>query len=415
MNAKDSSILSGAMYLTLAAATVAGGWAAVATLLRGHIDLNTTQHVAWGLWVAVYIYFLGLSAGSFLLSTLVYGFGVKRLERAGPIALVQALVCLLLGGMMIILDLGHPLRGYKVLTSMNPTSVMAWMGVFYNAYIAVILATLYFALRPALVKAVLSRQEPAWLYRFLSLGDRDTSDEAIQRDGRILKTLAFLGIPIALLVSGGVGVIFAVAKARPDWFGGLLPVVFIISALASGGALLTALVGLSPFRDQEVKAKLMRDLAALSVGMLAFDALLLFCEMLVTLYGGIPHEAIGWRLTLFGPFWWVFWFVQVGIGLIVPVAIFLSPLSRSVKWLGTLGACIAVGFLGTRLNIVIPPQIQPTFDALPDAYFHARNAYGYFPSMTEWLGALFAFAVGGWCAIAANKYLPLHLEDRHER
>ena len=58
-------------YIILSIATLAGVWAVLDTLLNGHININTTQNVPWGLWVALYIYFLGLSAGSFLLSTLI--------------------------------------------------------------------------------------------------------------------------------------------------------------------------------------------------------------------------------------------------------------------------------------------------------------------------------------------------------
>ena len=68
-----------------------------AKFVNGPIDEGTTQLVTWGIWVSGYIFFLGLSAGSFLISTLIYVFGVKQLEEAGPAALVQALGCLLLG------------------------------------------------------------------------------------------------------------------------------------------------------------------------------------------------------------------------------------------------------------------------------------------------------------------------------
>ena len=79
-----------------------------AKFVNGPIDEGTTQLVPWGIWVSGYIFFLGLSAGSFLISTLIYVFGVKQLEEAGPAALVQALGCLLLGGILIVLDAGHP-------------------------------------------------------------------------------------------------------------------------------------------------------------------------------------------------------------------------------------------------------------------------------------------------------------------
>ena len=57
----------------------------------GLILANFTSVLPWGLWLSLYIYFIGLSAGSFLLSTLIYVFQVKRFEPVGRMALFQAL------------------------------------------------------------------------------------------------------------------------------------------------------------------------------------------------------------------------------------------------------------------------------------------------------------------------------------
>lgn len=391
-------------YGVLIVCTVAGLWALALVLSQGHESLATTQHVPWGLWVAGYIFFLGLSAGSFLLSTLVYVFGVKRLEPAGPLALLQALACLFLGGFLIVMDLGHPERIYKVLTSWNPTSVMAWMGIFYNLYIAILLVELYLALRTRLVE----RAETSPLYRWLALGSRRLDEASKTRDRRWLKILGVVGIVVAIIVHGGVGSIFAVAKARPAWFSGLFPIVFLVSALASGGALLTALVAMTSRLAPERKAALLRDLARMSLGILCFDLLLLTSEVLVTLYGNVPHESIGWKLTLFGPYWWVFWFVQLGAGFLVPALLVSLPRTRaSTQALGAAGLLIVLGLMGARLNLVIPAQIHPAFDVLPEAYHHIRWALGYTPNAVEWGLLAGTFALGAWMFLLAREVLPL--------
>ena len=386
-------------YTVLAALTIAGLGGLGTAILEGHGALNTTQHVPWGLWVAFYIFFLGLSSGSFLLSTLVYVFGVKRLNPVGPLALLQALGCLILGGVVIVMDLGHPARAYKVLTSFNPTSVMSWMGVFYSIYVAVILAELYLALRPRFAV------ETGWLRRF-ALGSIRTDEAALARDRKWLKILGIIGIPVAILVTGGVGTLFAVAKARPGWFSGLFPIVFLVTALASGGALLTFLVAAFSRLPAERKACVVRDLARLSLGILCIDILMLGSEILVTLYGNVPHESTGWRLTLFGPYWWVFWFVQIGLGFLIPLVIVSAPKAR-LGALGLAGFLMVTGIMGARLNLVIPPQIQPVFEGLAEAYHHERWQLGYFPSAAEWLAGIGVIAVGTWLFILARRVLPL--------
>jgi molybdopterin-containing oxidoreductase family membrane subunit len=145
---------------------------------------------------------------------------------------------------------------------------------------------------------------------------------------------------------------------------------------------------------------------------LCFDVLLLVSEVLVTFYGNIPREASGWRTILLGHYWWVFWIVQVGMGIILPVFIVASSrLNRSVKWLGAAGFLMILGILALRINIIIPPQLEPAFPTLPEAYHHFRFAYGYVPSVNEWFVGLGIFAVGIWGCLIANRLLPLEEEQ----
>lgn len=397
-------------YLILLAITALGLWAITDLLFgQGHMTSNMTQHVPWGLGVAMYIFFLGLSAGSFLFAALIYVFGVKKLEPLGPTAFLSAFICLMFGGLLILLDLGHPERASKILTSFNPTSVMSWMGFFYNFYIAVIIAGLYFALRAPIAKLLEVRPNLRWLYGLLVFGNKRTDPESINRDRRRLFILGIIGIPLSLTVHGGVGAIFAVAKARPGWFSGLFPIVFLISAFASGGALLTLLTAIFSKQPQTEKVSLLRSLAHITVGLLCFDLLLMASEILVTFYGNVPHEMIGWRWMLFGPSAWVFWVVQIGIGVVAPIILIMHPnTSKSVKGLGLAGLFIVLGIAAVRYNIVVPALLAPTFKDLDKAYFHPRFALGYAPSLHEWLVSLGALALAVWGVIIAEKFLPLN-------
>lgn len=396
------------VYAFLAAVTLVGLWAIGRTIVEGHLHEATTQHVPWGLWVALYIFFLGLSAGSFLISTLIYVFKVKQLEEAGPLALYQALACLILGGVLIVLDAGHPARFYELLTHFNPTSVMAWMGAFYNVYILIILLEIYFALRPWFIENIQSERQPVWLYRLLSLGSRRLDTQSLARDEKWLMILGILGIPVAIIVHGGVGTIFAVAKARPNWFGGLFPFVFIVSALASGGALLTLLTASFSPLPHKRKSKLVSALAKLTIGIVLVDTLLLFSDLLTSGYGGIPAETRSWHLTLYGPYWWIFWLIQLGLGVSVPVLLVALPATnRRIGWMGLAGFLVLLGVFCMRLNLVIPPQITPAFEMSIGAYHDPRYALGYFPSLNEWLVGMGAFAIGGWMLVIVLKFLPI--------
>lgn len=401
-------------YIALIIVTAIGLFEMGAKFINGPLDEGTTQLVPWGIWVSGYIFFLGLSAGSFLISTLIYVFGVKQLEEAGPAALVQALGCLLLGGALIVLDAGHPERMYMVLLHFNPTSVMAYMGLFYNVYIAIVVAEIYLVMRPGFVRSVQSGKRPTWLYRLFSLGSDRLDPKSFLRDRKWLKVLGILGIPAAVIVHGGVGTIFAVAKARPNWLGGLFPLLFIVSALTSGGALLTFLTAAFGKMPHKRKLKLVSSLAQLTIGFLLLDALIMFSDILTTSYTAIPSGASTDKLVLLGPYKWIFWIVEVAMGLVIPVSLVVNPRTRqSIGGLGLAGLLVVIGMFGARLTLVIPPQMTPLFDIQLGAYNQIRYLYGYFPSVSDVLVMLGVFAFGIWMMLGARKYLPLDLET-HE-
>jgi len=75
------------------------------------------------------------------------------------------------------------------------------------------------------------------LFRVLTLGAMDISDEAVEKDHKAVKKLAGLGIPVACFLHGYAGFIFGSVKANALWMTPLMPVIFICSAVVSGIAL----------------------------------------------------------------------------------------------------------------------------------------------------------------------------------
>ena len=387
---------------------VAGLWAMAVRFREGLVVTHLTQHVPWGFWVALYIYFIGLSAGSFLLSTLVYVFGMKRFEAVGPLALLQAIGCLGLGMFLVWVDLGHPERFFNVFLYWNPSSVLAWEAGLYVAYALIVTAELFLVLRPALAARAAGQSVGARLYGIRALGKRIPDAAWKARAALWLKVLGILGIPVAIGVHGGTGAIFAVVKSRPSWYTGLFPIVFLVSALASGGGLLTFLTAIGSRLPRHEKLEVVRGLARLTVGIVAFDLLLFASEVLVVFYGGIPLHVAGWEQTFFGPFWWVFWFGQLGMGAVVPILLVAGKRTgQSIGWLGLAGLAVVIGIVGVRLNIVIPAQIEPEFPTLAEAYHHVRFVRGYFPSANEWLVGLGTIALGVLAYLGARRILPL--------
>ena len=381
----------------------------------GHRLANYGSYVTWGLWVAMYIYFIGLSAGAFLLSSLIYVFRVERLERVGKLSLLLALITLVMALLSIWFDLGHMGRVWRVYLTPNFSSMMAWMVWLYTAYFLLVVAEFWLAVRPDLVRWAERPGVAGRLAGALQLGYRDLGAAALRRDHQLLRILGTVGVPLAIAFHGGVGALFGVVGARPYWHSAMYPILFLIGALASGGALLTATVAFFwPERGTRDHQQLVSLLGRMTLGLLLFDLLLEWAEVSITLWGSIPSHVGPLRLLLFGPYWWVFWIVHLLFGALIPIAL-LAARTQSVRWIGIAATLIAVTFLSVRLNIVIPALAVPELEGLRRAYVDARLSFEYFPSLQEWLLGVFVVALGVALFYLGTRHLPIFAEGDYPR
>ena len=364
-----------------------GGIGLIERLFLGHRLAAYTSYVPWGMWVAAYIFFIGLSAGAFLLSSLVYVFGVHKLERIAKLALFVAATTLVMSLLTIWFDLGHMERNYEVFTRPHFHSMMAWMVWLYSAYFALLLGELYYALRRDM---------------------KSLSAEAIREDDRKLKRLATIGIPLAIAFHGGVGALFGTVSARPFWNSPIYPIMFLVGALLSGGALMTFIVAsFWPDKD-EAWLDLLQFLGKIVLGFLLFDLLLEWAEFSIPLWYGVGPEASLVKYVLFGPFWYVYWVVHILLGVAVPI--YLLAAKRDAKSINLASALVAVTFFAIRLNLVIPGLVTPELKGLENAYVDPIGnhlSYHYVPSFFEWQILMGVVALGIAIFYLGRRHLPL--------
>jgi molybdopterin-containing oxidoreductase family membrane subunit len=376
-------------------------------LTYGHAHTNYGSVIPWGLWVALYIYFVGLSAGAFLISSLVYVFHVKRFEAVGRLAVFTALITLLVALLFIWFDIGHMERAWKVLAQPNFGSLMAWMVWLYTGYMILLIFEAWFLFRSDFAR---SCEIPGWkgkLWCFLALGQCDLSECSIKRDRQLVQILGAIGVPLAIMFHGGVGALFGVVAARPYWHSGLYPIIFLVSALASGGALIT-LAFIFFHQGWRRHVEVIHALGKLVLGFLLLDVLFQVSELLVGLYGAIPAHIEPYLTVMKGPFWWVFWVVQIGIGTAIPILLLSLPATgKRPRATALASLCILLGFIGVRLNIVIPPLAAEEIKGLTEAYHSLRLATYYFPSQTEWLSSIAILCIGILLFAIGWKILPL--------
>jgi Ni/Fe-hydrogenase subunit HybB-like protein len=203
--------------------------------VEGYMYPNEME-LQWSVLIVLYPYITGLVAGAFILASLERVFRVESVKPTYRLALLTALAFLLVAPLPLQLHLGHPERSLEMYLTPHTASAMAMFGFVYLWYLmAVLLLEIWLDYRKDIVRLAGTTTGPLrTVYRLLTLGSYDVSEEALRVDDRAGYVVTLIGIPSAFLLHGYVGFIFGSVKANPWWSTPLMPIVFLFSAIVSG-------------------------------------------------------------------------------------------------------------------------------------------------------------------------------------
>ncbi len=319
----------------------------------------------WGLMIVTYPYISGLVAGSFVVATLSQLFGRKRLAPIAPLAAILSFALLLAAPLTIWGDARQPSRVYELLTRMHvPYSPMALFLLIWIAYVILMLVELYAVFRAGNAEraAWQSRSLKGKISSVLTLGVRDTSATSLRRDERIVRWTAGIGILLAFLFHGYIGFIFGSMKARALWSTPLMPVLFIVSAIVSGIALVQLVyLAVSKWYGWTIDREIVAELNAWLVGTILLDLYLDVVDLVTSgVRGYAPEETFEWfnRLYFHGPPIWTYFGLQLGIGIIIPLIALMTRRSRlSIVNSAIMAFFVLVGVYAMRWNVVAGGQM----------------------------------------------------------
>lgn len=370
-------MLKKTFYVLSMVALAIGLWGIYVRLTTGHMEANYGSYVVWGLWVAMYLFFAGVAAGGFMLATLDLLFNVELFRGTGKIALWGALVSLGAALLSIWLDLGHMERIWKVYLQGNLSSVMFQMVWGYTLFGLTIAVALYLAIR--------------------------------HPNSRRLKVTMAIGLVLSIFVSGAVGALLGVQAARPFWHVGLFPVQFPVFSLASGAAMLLALLGFFIPDDDPNRHQQLWVLGVLSVVLLLVKLYFMWADYSQTIYGGVPMNVEAVNDVLFGDYWWAFWILQILIGSLIPLVVLTQPrLVRNRMVAGWMGILLLVGYAVARGLIIFPALTVPELTLLTEAFSGPHLTFEYFPSAMEWAVTVGTIGLATLGMLLGSDYLPLY-------
>jgi Ni/Fe-hydrogenase subunit HybB-like protein len=345
------------------------------------------EYIYWSIQIVMYPFMTGLVAGAFVLSSLYHVFGVTKLKELARFSLVFSFALLPVAMMPLMLHLQQPLRGINVLMTPHFTSAISAFGIVFLTYASIVATELWLVYREHFVLTVIELQKKQnrgaidnfrlLLFNVLTLGAKDISPEALEKDHRACTIMAGIGIPVACFLHGYAGFIFGSVKANALWMTPLMPVIFICSAVVSGVALciLTYVIvqEARKFMAARKMAAWSTDSGAPTVAqlegakheevMMASNYLLYFMiaaltlEILDLIFRGYT-QVKSWdilREVILGRDFNKIFIMQYGIGNVLPFLLMALP-GRTVRRTTIATMLVLFGVFMMRYNVVIGGQ-----------------------------------------------------------
>jgi tetrathionate reductase subunit C len=289
---------------------------------------NIVHQEAFGLNIAIYFYLTGLSAGSFILSTLAYGFGMEKYKPLGRVGIVLATALLIIAPVFLLLHLSAPYRAWHLFAYINMESPITW-------------GTFLLVLYP--INCI--------IYGYFMF----------KENWKLTRIFGLIGIPLAVSVHGYTGFILAFGKARALWNTALMPILFLTSAIVSGIALmiLVCIVKDRFFsKKKEIDKELVMNLGKLLGWAIIFDLFLVGSDLLVLTISHSDAQAAA-QLVLQGEFSFMFLFIENIFGKLLPLIVLLVPRFRNLVTVTIASLLVVIGIFFMRYVVVLAGEHLP--------------------------------------------------------
>ena len=391
--AKAPAAKFGGKGLTIAIAvaaivTVAGLALWVFQLTGGMVNTNMRNLDSWGLYITMFMFLVGLSAGGLIISSAPRVFGVEGFGGISKIAVWTSICCTVLAIGFVVVDLGQPLRLWELFAYSNLGSPLMWDIIVLGTYLILSIVYLWAMLR----------------------------FEGGKGSATGLRVVSAIALVCAVLVHSVTAWIFGLQQGREMWHTALLGPWFVSSALVCGVALvLVVVIALRRAGYLQLDQKhVVKMLKLLGVFVLV-DLYFFGCDLLTEGFPAGSGADIVAMLTTgaLAPFFWI----EV-LGCAATAVIAFTPKLRMNPLIVLAAVLAIVGIFCKRVQLLVGGFQIPNLDmpavvsgpGLTDAGAALQSAGGamvYFPSPLEFGVMVGVVGLGALLLLLGLKFLPL--------
>ncbi|MBM3565014.1 MAG: polysulfide reductase [Alphaproteobacteria bacterium] len=323
------------------------GMAGMNLMAQGHAAFNTNSvGISWGLPIVTYDYFLLTSTGLTLVASLPLVFELKSFQPVAKRCVWLAIAGLVGGVSSLALELGSPIKAISIIWTFQTGSPLFWKVLFVLAHF-VLLVVLF----------------------------------ARMRGGGPVRGIAAAQFVAALGIALIAGAVYGMMAMRPFWFGGDVPVAFLIESFLGGLAFIIFFSYLAHgFNAQAMPADL-RGLFGGALGatfavVIALHAAFVGARVVTGLWSNAEGLEV-WGYISSRPLF----HVEIWLGIALPLVLMGSRGTRQNPTMQIAAAVLVmISLLISRYDFIIGGQMVPLFKGS-----WAPSLLAYVPSTTEWL------------------------------
>jgi Ni/Fe-hydrogenase subunit HybB-like protein len=335
------------------------------------VTTGLTDGRGWGLWISFDVFCgIALAAGAFTVAGTVY---ILRLNEFYPILRPTVLTGFLgygLAAFAISVDLGFPHRIYYMIYNWNihsPLFEVGWCVMIYLTVLALELSPIVFER--------FNMKAPLKFIRSITI------------------PLVIFGVILSTMHQSSLGTLFVLMPHRvyPLWYSSIMPVLFLISAIAAGLGMVIVESTWSFFgMKHKLEVRLLAKIAKVIPFVLGIYAIMRFSDLIIRGDGAFLYAAD--KLTV------LFW-IEIIFGVILPIILFSLPsVRRKPIQMFSTSLLVVFGLILNRLNVSLI----------------AFSAGAYAPTWLEILVTVGMIAIGAFLFTIASRYLPVFSHPHDE-
>ena len=387
-----------------------GGYALFIQITQGHGVTGMRDHVVWGIYIANFIFFIGISYAGAVISGALYLMNAPWRKPIIRIAELITVISTIIGPIYILLCVGRFDRLHHLVIFGRLQSPITWDVLAISTYLVGSVIFLYLAL---IKDFALMRENPdlkvaPWrrkLYGILSLGYTNTKKQQNLLT-RSTTLMAIMIIPMAIIVHSVLSWIFGMTL-RPGWHSTIFGPYFVVAAIYSGTGVLIVVMWV--FRkiyklEDFIGQKHFNYLAIILIVLGAIYGYFTFSEYMTGWYGSEVWE-MKLLNRMFDPnqYGWMFLFANI-FGVLVPVILLsITKLRKNINFV-TLVAFLMVMAMWVKRFLIIVPTLETTLLPMQDI----RPEYiNYSITWVEWALTAGGIATFFLAFTLASKFIPI--------